>query len=182
MAVDAGDWTVWFGRSGLAPTVFEVRPPGRAAVRRWLAAEGLATASGRDPHSPAVDAWAVLDGGVLAVARWDRPGVPAPPGALAAGLYVVGYGAFRLLTAALGIPRPERPLPGEPLPDPVALAREHAALRAGSPDAEELAQLLASCTDIRELRLVAGAFAAAGPNGAAGPRGRGPAGEPVLRG
>jgi hypothetical protein len=156
-ARDRSDWTVWFGRSALAPTVFEVRPPGRAAVRRWVAGARLATAAGRDPHSPVVDAWAVLDGGILAVARWDRPGTPPPRDPLPAGLYVVGFGAFRLVTAAIGVPRPERPLPGEPLYDPAALADAHRRTRAA--DAEEVAQLLATCSDSRELRLVAGALA-----------------------
>ncbi|GAA1849168.1 hypothetical protein GCM10009836_31150 [Pseudonocardia ailaonensis] len=161
-AVDrAADWTVWFARSALAPTVFEVRPAGRSAVRRWLAGEHLATAGGRDPHSPVVDAWAVLDGGIVAVARWDRPGTPPPPDVLPAGLYVVGFGAFRLLTAALGVPRPERPLPGEPLYEAAVLARAHE--DTCTEDADEVAQLLASCSDSRELRLVAGALAGAPP-------------------
>jgi hypothetical protein len=141
--------------------VFEVTAEGRPRVREWLAAQSVATAWARDPHAPAVDAWALADGGALAVARWTRAGVADGTDALPGGLYVVGFGAFRLLTAELGVPRPGRPLPGEPLADLDALRRAHQAASPTCPDAVEQAELLATCVDRRTLRLVANALEAA---------------------
>ncbi|MCE3551854.1 hypothetical protein LWC33_10340 [Pseudonocardia sp. RS11V-5] len=161
MSTGTGEWTGMFGRSSLAPTVFDVAPDTRSRVREWLAAQSLPTAWTRHPHAPAVDAWAVADGGVVAVSRWSPAGAPDADGALPSGLYVVGFGAFRLLTAALGVPRPVRPLPGEPLFDLDALCRAHRAASASCPDAVEQAELLATCVDRRTLRLVAGALDAA---------------------
>jgi hypothetical protein len=158
MTAGTGRWTGLFGRSSLAPTVFDVAPDARRRVREWLTAQSVATAWTRDPHAPVVDAWAVADGGVLAVARWMPAGVPDAGEALPSGLYVVGFGAFRLLTVALGAPRPVRPLPGEPLFDLDALCRAHEAASPTCPDAVEQAELLATCVDRRTLRLVAGAL------------------------
>ncbi|MCE0763678.1 hypothetical protein LWC35_12285 [Pseudonocardia kujensis] len=162
MTAGTGEWTGLFGRSSLAPTVFDVTPDARPRVREWLAAQHVATAWTRDPHAPAVDAWAVADGGVLAVARWTpAAGAPDADRALPSGLYLVGFKAFRLLTAVLAVPRPVRPLPGEPLFDLDALCRAHRNASATCPDAVEQAELLATCTDRRTLRLVAGALDAA---------------------
>ncbi|GAA4678465.1 hypothetical protein GCM10023215_09280 [Pseudonocardia yuanmonensis] len=157
----AGEWTGLFGRSALASTVFEVAPVGRPRVREWLAAQSVATAWTRDPHAPAVDAWAVADGGVLAVARWSPARSAGDEDMLPSGLYVVGFGAFRLLTAALEVPRPVRPLPGEPLADLDALIRAHEAVSPTCREAVEQAELLATCVDRPTLRLVAGALHAA---------------------
>ncbi|WP_181782457.1 hypothetical protein, partial [Pseudonocardia pini] len=101
-----GDWTGCFVRSALAPTVFEIAPGARPAVREWLGRQACAAACSRDPHLPAVDAWAVLDGGVLGVAHWR----PTAQCGLPSGLYIVGFGAFRLVTAEIGLARPTRPL------------------------------------------------------------------------
>lgn len=161
MAAGTGEWTGLFGRSSLAPTVFEVAPGARPRVREWLAAQEVATAWTRDPHAPAVEAWAVADGGVVAVARWTPTGAPPAGEALPSGLYVVGFGAFRLLTVALGVPRPVRPVPGEPLVDLDALCLAHQAVSPTCPDAVEQAELLATCVDRQTLRLVAGALDAA---------------------
>jgi hypothetical protein len=161
MTAGTGAWTGLFGRSSVAPTVFDVAPEARPRVREWLAGQSVPTAWTRDPHAPAVDAWAVADGGVLAVARWTPTGTADAGEALPSGLYLVGFGAFRLLTAALGVPRPVRPLPGEPLFDLDALCRAHRAASATCPDAVEQAELLATCVDRRTLRLVAGALDAA---------------------
>jgi hypothetical protein len=161
MRAGTGAWTGLFGRSSLAPTVFDVLPDARPRVREWLAVQTVATAWTRDPHAPAIEAWALADGGVLAVARWTPPGAPDAGEALPSGLHVVGFGAFRLLTAALGVPRPTRPLPGEPLFDLDALRRAHETTSPACPDAVEQAELLATCVDRRSLRLVAGALDAA---------------------
>lgn len=155
----AGEWTGSFARSPLAPSVFTVEPGCRAAVRAWATAQAGAVATSREPHRPVLDAWAVLDGGVLAVASW-RPPLDAPePGALAPGLYVVGFGAFRLVTAELGMSRPARRLPGEPLHDLETLRAGHRARSVTCPEAAEQAELLATCDDARSLRRVATAFA-----------------------
>ncbi|MFC5947266.1 hypothetical protein ACFQH9_03115 [Pseudonocardia lutea] len=164
MTARAGTWTALFGRSSLAPTVFEVSAAGRARVREWLAAQTVATAWTREPHAPAIDAWAVADGGVLAVARWGRSADPGED-PLPSGLHVVGFGTFRLLTVALGVPRPVRPLPGEPLVDLDAVTRAHAAASPTCPDAVEQAELLATCVDRPTLRLVAAALHAAATPG-----------------
>ncbi|GAA4542623.1 hypothetical protein [Pseudonocardia xishanensis] len=156
MAAGAGDWTGSFLRSPLAPTVFETAPAVRPVLRAWLAEQVGARAETREPLRPAVDAWAVLDGGVLAVAHCR----PAGPQDLPAGLHVVGFGAFRLVTAELGLARPLRPVPGEPLYDLDSLRRAHRARPAECPDAREQAELLATCVDARSLRWVAGALAA----------------------
>jgi hypothetical protein len=152
-----GEWTGSFVRSALAPSVFVVAPEARAAVRAWAVAQRCAAATSREPHRPVLDAWAVLDGGILAVASWQPD-----PGALVAGLYVVGFGAFRLVTAELGPAGPTRPVPGEPLYDLAALRAAHSALTARPvtcPDAREQAELLATCDDARSLRRVATALA-----------------------
>lgn len=155
MAAGAGDWTGSFARSPLVPTVFETAPAIRPALRAWLADQGCATAWTREPPLPAVDAWTVLDGGVLSVAHAH----PVGPGGLPAGLHVVGFGAFRLVTAELGLARPLRPLPGEPLYDLDSLHRAHRARPAECPDAREQAEVLATCVDARSLRWVATALA-----------------------
>jgi hypothetical protein len=149
----SGEWTGSFARSALAPGLFVVGAGCRAAVRAWAVAQRGACATDREPHGPVLDAWAVLDGGVLAVASW-RPA----DGALAAGLYVVGFGAFRLLTADLGMPGPTRPLPDEPLYDLAALRTAHRSRSVACPDAREQAELLATCDDVRTLRRVATAL------------------------
>jgi hypothetical protein len=156
MTTGGADWTTGFTRSPLAAGVFAVAPPFRPAVRAWLADEPCPTAWSRDPHLPAIDAWALLDGGVLSVAHSGPTTTDDVPG----GLYVVGFGAFRLLTAELGCPRPTRPLPGEPLYDLDELRCAHLARSPSCPDAREQAELLATCVDRRTLRWVATAFAA----------------------
>lgn len=146
----SGEWTGSFARSALAPAVFVVGPGCRSAVRAWASTQRGPTATAREPHGPVLTAWAVLDGGVLAVA--SRQPID---GALDAGLYVVGYGAFRLLTAELGMAAPVRPLPGEPLYDLDDLRAAHRARPPGCPDAREQAELLATCGDPGTLRRAA---------------------------
>lgn len=58
-------WSEGFRATGEGPAVFLVAPAQRAAVLAWVARQCVPTLSRRDLHVPAVDAWAVLDGGLL---------------------------------------------------------------------------------------------------------------------
>ena len=159
------NWPNVLPESDLCAGVFEVRWDVRPRLRRWLAAHDLPTGRLREPHLPAVDAWAVLDGGVLSVSSVTVAGqVPEPSWSppLTAGMRVVGYRPFRLLVAELALAGPTSTLPGEPPSDPDAL---RAAFEARVPDGatREQAELLATCTDRSSLRWVAAALAAGPP-------------------
>ncbi|MBC3192955.1 hypothetical protein H7X46_18000 [Pseudonocardia sp. C8] len=164
-------WDEVFVPSDLGSGVFEVRWDLRPRLRRWLSAQDLPAASGRETHRPAIDAWALLDGGVIAVSAVTLPGappgavplpgrpataglVPGPPSPLLTpGMRVIGFRALRLLIARLRLPGPEQALRGEHLDVPGVVedlfdARRH------DTAAVEQAELLATCTDRSTLRWV----------------------------
>lgn len=165
---DAGDvggrrdgpaWSDVLTCSALGAGIFDVRWDVRPRLRRWLAAHELPRASSRDPHLPAVDAWALLDGGVISVASVgitpsdpDGVGQPLPP-----GMRVLGFHAFRLLVAQLGLAGPSTVLAGEPVSDPDALRAEFENRRTDAASREQ-AELLATCTDRSSTRWVAAAL------------------------
>lgn len=158
---DGPAWDDVLTVSDLGTGVFDVRWDLRPRLRRWLAAHDLPAASTREPHLPAVDAWALLDGGVISVAS-----VPATAGALPArdpgaawqvlspGMRVLGLRTVRLLVAQLGLGGPATVLPGEQVTDPDALRAEFENRRHDGA-AREQAELLASCTDRSSTRWVA---------------------------
>jgi hypothetical protein len=108
----------------------------------------VAHASTRLVHSPSVDAWAVLDGGVTAIYGYGLTTLPR-------GVRVIGFGAFRLLVAELALTAPQEPFPGEPLPCLDELRIRHHGASPLEASAVEQAELLASCTEALLLRWVA---------------------------
>jgi len=160
-------WTDVLTGSDLCAGVFDVRWDVRPRLRRWLAAHHLPTASLREPHLPAVDAWALLDGGVLCVSSVTIAGhVPEPASSppLPAGMRILGFRAFRLLVAELALAGPSTTLPGEPRTDPDALRAEFEGRVVDGASLEQ-AELLASCTDRLSLHWVAAALASGPPPG-----------------
>ncbi|MDQ4116664.1 MAG: hypothetical protein M3235_06830 [Actinomycetota bacterium] len=160
-------WTDVLTRSDLCAGVFDVRWDVRPRLRRWLAAHDLPTARLREPHLPAVDAWALLDGGVVNVSSVSLAGQPGEPSwsrPLPAGMRLLGFRAFRLLVAELALDGPSTTLPGEPRTDPDALRAEFEG-RVLDRAAREQADLLATCTDRSSLRWVAAALASGPPSG-----------------
>jgi len=155
-------WDEVFTLSDLGSGVFDVRWDLRPRLRRWLAAQDLPTASGREAHRPAIDAWALLDGGVIAVSAVSLPGtggpVPAPAAPLLGpGMRVIGYRTLRLLIERLELPGPAQALPGEHLDVPGLVADLFDARRDDAAALEQ-AELLASCTDRSTLRWVVAAL------------------------
>lgn len=154
-------WDAVFTPSTLCSGVFDVRWDLRPRLRRWLGAQDLPFASGRDTHRPAVDAWALLDGGVIAVAAVTLPGGSAPPSAapdpsatlLSPGMRVIGFRTLRLLAARLDLGRPPAALRGEPI-DPPGLAEDLFDQRRHDAESVEQAELLATATDRSSLRWV----------------------------
>ncbi|ANY05251.1 hypothetical protein [Pseudonocardia sp. HH130630-07] len=156
-------WDDVFTPSDLTAGVFDVRWDLRPRVRRWLAGQNLPFASGRETHRPAIDAWALLDGGVVAVSAvtlpggGPGPGPVTPPGVLSPllepGMRVIGYRTLRLLIARLGLPGPTQPLPGEHRDVP-GLIDDLFDTRRPDATAVEQAELLATCTDRSSLRWV----------------------------
>jgi hypothetical protein len=132
----------------LGPTVFEVVPGQRWLVRDWLTAQDLPHAAQRDVHSPTVEGWALLDGGITAVSGYGLT-------SLAHGIRVVGFGALRFLLAELDVEGPAEPFPGEEPVDLDELRRRRRVAAPDSPDALEQAELLATCRDAVLLRWVA---------------------------
>jgi hypothetical protein len=55
-------------------------------------------------HSPTVEGWALLDGGVTAVSGYGLTTLPH-------GLRVLGFGALRFLLAGVGVAGPDEPFP-----------------------------------------------------------------------
>jgi len=159
-------WTDVLTGSEFCAGVFDVRWDVRPRLRRWLAAQDLPTARLREPHLPAVDAWALLDGGVLCVSSVTVTGHGqescSPP--LPAGMRVLGFRAFRLLVAELALAGPATTLPGEPQTDPDTLRAEFEG-RVLDRATREQAELLATCTDRSSLRWVAAALASGPPPG-----------------
>ncbi|MBW0102363.1 hypothetical protein [Pseudonocardia sp. KRD291] len=153
---DGPAWDDVLTGSDLGAGIFDVRWDVRPRLRRWLAAHGLPAASSREPHLPAVDAWALLDGGVISVASVAvAPRDPAVGGqVLSPGMRVLGFRTFRLLVAQLALPGPATVLSGEAVSDPDALRAEFENRRVDGA-AREQAELLASCTDRSSTRWVA---------------------------
>lgn len=141
-------WTAAFRRSeDLGPAVFTVTASYEQAVRGWAASQDVAAASRREVHSPSVDAWAVLDGGVTAVEGYGLTSLPG-------GVRVIGFGAFRLLLAEFALAGPVVPFDRETPLAADELRRRHR----GTPRdaaAQEQAELLAECSDTVMLRWVA---------------------------
>lgn len=170
---DAGDvggprdgpaWSDVLTCSALGAGIFDVRWDLRPRLRRWMAAHDLPTASSREPHLPAVDAWALLDGGVIAV---SSVGVtPSDPDGfwqtLSPGMRVLGFRTFRLLVAQLALAGPSTVLAGEPVTDPDALRAEFEHRRIDAA-AREQAEMLATCTDRSSTRWVAAALRSGPP-------------------
>lgn len=155
-------WTDVLTPSPLSDGVFDVRWDVRPRLRRWLAAHDLPEASGREPHLPAVDAWAVLDGGVISVSSVTVSGREPEPGwspPLTAGMRVIGHRTFRLLVAELALAGPATAPDGGPAADPDALRAEFDA-RTTDATGREQAELLVTCTDRSALRWVAAALGA----------------------
>ncbi|HEY0813255.1 MAG TPA: hypothetical protein VGE11_08220 [Pseudonocardia sp.] len=140
-------WSSVFRRSPLGVAVFDVAPEYRHAVLAWAAAQDVPTVRYRELHVPAVEAWAVLDGGVTSLEGYGATSLPC-------GVRVVGFQVLRLLIADLSLAGPHRPFDGETALDHDELRRRHTA--AGrSPSVTEQAELLASCHDAVLLRWVA---------------------------
>lgn len=158
-------WDEVFVPSDLAAGVFDVRWDLRPRLRRWLADHDLPVASGREPHRPAVDAWAILDGGVVIVSAVTLPGAPkaTPPGrpgpALSShlvppGMRVIGHRTLRLLISRLGLAGgPPPALPGEHLDVPGVVEEMFDRRRHDAESAEQV-ELLATCSDRSTLRWV----------------------------
>jgi hypothetical protein len=141
-------WSDVVRATTLGPAVFEVAQDHRRSVRDWLAAQDLPRAAHRDVHSPTVEGWALLDGGVTAVSGYGLTSLPH-------GLRVLGFGALRLLLDGLGIDGPEEPFPDERPVDLDELRRRHRATARDSPQVREQADLLTVCRDDVLLRWVA---------------------------
>jgi hypothetical protein len=141
-------WSDVVRTTSLGPAVFEVLPAHRGRVRNWLAGQDLPHAAERDVHSPTVEGWALLDGGITAVSGYGLTSLPH-------GLRVVGYGALRLVLAGLGVAPPAEPFPDEQVVGLDELRRRYRASLAGSAQVREQAELLAACRDALLLRWVA---------------------------
>lgn len=160
-------WDEVFTASDLGDAVFDVRWDLRPRLRRWLAHQDLPAASGRETHRPATDAWALLDGGVIAVSAVTLPGRPpgafelpaagqgpAPPSPLLTpGMRVLGHRTLRLLIARLRLTGPAQALRGEHLDVP-GVVEELFDTRRNDAAAVEQAELLATCSDCSTLRWV----------------------------
>ena len=112
-------------------------------------------------HTPSVDAWAVLDGGIVHVFGY---GLTTPP----AGVHIVGLQAFRLVLAELGYAVPDGLTKASTVP-PDELRRRLRATPADDPSGLEQADLLASCTDAVLLRWVAATLLAEYGTSGSGP-------------
>jgi hypothetical protein len=152
-------WSSVFSRSPLGAAVFDVAPDYRYAVLAWASTQDVPTVRHREVHLPAVEAWAVLDGGVTSLEGYGAT-------SLAYGVRVVGFQVLRLLIADLHLAGPVRPFDGETVLDPTELRKMHKA--AGrSASATEQAELLASCHDAVLLRWVAATLLESGQAAAA---------------
>jgi hypothetical protein len=142
------DWSDVMRTTSLGPAVFEVEAAHRWLVRDWLRDQDLPHAAQRDVHSPTVEAWALLDGGVTAISGYGLTSLPH-------GIRVVGHGALRLLLAELDVEGPAEPFPGESPVGLDELRRRHRVGARDSPEVHEQAELLATCRDAVLLRWVA---------------------------
>ncbi len=152
-------WSSVFRRSPFGAAVFDVAPDYRYTVLAWASIQDVPTARHRELHLPAVEAWAMLDGGVTSLEGYGATSLPC-------GVRVVGFQALRLLIADLRLAGPVRPFDGETVLAPAELRKVHNA--AGrSPAATEQAELLASCHDAVLLRWVAATLLGTGQAAAA---------------
>jgi hypothetical protein len=140
-------WSTAFHRSPLGAAVFDVVPDYRYTVLAWASIQDVPTVRHRALHVPAVEAWAVLDGGVTSLEGYGATSLPC-------GVRVVGFQALRLMIADLRLAGPGRPFDGETVLDPDELRRAHRTA-ARTPSTVEQAELLASCHDAVLLRWVA---------------------------
>jgi hypothetical protein len=152
-------WSSAFRRSPLGAAVFDVATEYRYTVLAWASIQDVPTVRQHALHVPAVEAWAVLDGGVTSMEGYGATSLPC-------GVRVVGFQALRLLIADLGLRGPREPFDGEVVLEPEELRSAHRAGGRG-PEAVEQAELLASCHDAVLLRWVAATLAGAGQAAAA---------------
>lgn len=143
----AAGWSESFRRSELGAAVFDVAPAVLPRVLAWVDRQPVPHATRRDVHAPSVDAWALLDGGVVHRFGYGLTTLPA-------GMHIVGLQAFRLIVAELGFAVPDGLTESSSVP-PAELHRRLLAVPADDPSAVEQAELLASCTDAVLLRWVA---------------------------
>ncbi len=148
-----------FRRSPLGTAVFDVATDYRYTVLAWASIQDVPTVRQHALHVPAVEAWAVLDGGVTSLEGYGVTSLPC-------GVRVVGFQALRLMIADLGVVGPTRPFDGETVLAPEELRAAHRAI-GRSPAAVEQAELLASCHDAVLLRWVAATLAGSGQAAAA---------------
>jgi hypothetical protein len=152
-------WSSVFRRSPLGAAVFDVAADYRYTVLAWASVQDVPTVRYRELHLPAIEAWAMLDGGVTSLEGYGATSLPC-------GVRVVGFQVLRLLVADLGLAGPARPFDGETVLDPDELRKLHKA--AGrSASATEQAELLASCRDAVLLRWVAATLLESGQAAAA---------------
>jgi hypothetical protein len=144
-------WSAAFRRSPLGAAVFEVATDYRYTVLAWASIQDVPTVRHRALHVPAVEAWAVLDGGVTSLEGYGATSLPC-------GVRVVGFRALRLLISDLSLVGPAQPFDGETVLDHEELRCAHRAT-GRSPAAIEQAELLASCHDAVLLRWVAATLA-----------------------
>lgn len=141
-------WSDVLRPTAYGAAVFDVAAGHQQVVRDWAGRRFGAGLSRREVHSPSVDAWAVLDGGITAVYGYGLTSLPH-------GVRVVGFEVFRVLVADLGLEGPAEPFP---LETPVPLEELRQRLDTPAPDgaaAHEQAELLATCRDAVLLRWVA---------------------------
>jgi len=151
-------WSSAFRRSPLGAAVFDVATDYRYTVLAWASIQDVPTVRHHALHVPAVEAWAVLDGGVTSLEGYGATSLPC-------GVRVVGFQALRLLIADLGLSGPA-PFDGETVLEPDDLRSAHPTA-ARQPEAVEQAELLASCHDAVLLRWVAATLTGAGQAAAA---------------
>jgi hypothetical protein len=145
--VGSADGSDAFRRSPHGAAVFEVSAAQRPRVLEWARGQRVPHAARRPVHTPSVDAWAVLDGGVVHLYGYGLTTLPA-------GVHVVGLQAFRLILAELGFPVPDGLTEASTITAPDLRARL-AGSSAADPSMIEQAELLATCTDATMLRFVA---------------------------
>jgi hypothetical protein len=160
----AAGWSTAFRRSEFGAAVFEVSATQRHRVLDWAGRQPIPRSSRRPVHEPSVDAWAVLDGGIVHLYGYALTTLPA-------GMYVVGLQAFRLLLAELGFSVPDG-LTAATTITPDELRRRHRAVAIGDPSGVEQADMLATCTDAVMLRWVATTLLAEYGTAGAGQTGR----------
>ena len=143
----AAGWADAFRRSDVGATVFDVSAAVQPRVLAWAEGQPVAHASRRAVHSPSVDAWAVLDGGIVHVYGYGMTTLPA-------GVCILGLQAFRLVLAELGFRVPDGLTEASSI-YPDVLRHRLRSRAADDPSAVEQAELLATCTDRVLLRWVA---------------------------